>query len=477
MKRIVLTLSIFLLFFFSFRTVSFADNDDWKTQPIITSVFESDDGQITLEWEGNADIYQLYVDGKIGVTTTLSTTSLNLKNGSHRISVVPIQYESKNADTRIEIGFNALNNIGIEGVIDLGSLGIDPKDLFQGTPSKTLTYNQRNNPFFKARAEIKGAATDFKDHVHLSFSDKYESDIYRIAVVNGKDITYVDYDTLSKGTEKYIKKTNSTVTVELVPEVLKKQGCMIPELDEKYSFKVILLKHPVNQITGEKVVSSVLSSDEGKSFSYIPTAAWKNPPTITYASQTADGQITLRWQHEDNGLGCKYEVLILDKVLNVKKGERIIGTTSSVEYVVKDLMNGKHSFAIRPILSSENGIASDTVTIDVKNNWVTAPSLTCSFGTDNKVNLKWDAAEGVESYHFTVYSGSGSVLRYINLDFNKYKEFDVTANSPQMQYTFSYGDDAVTDSGVKLKFEVFGIRHAENGSIQQSATSSQIISK
>ena len=147
MKRIISILVVFFILSFSLHTVSFADNNDWTAQPIITSVFESADGQITLEWEGNADIYQLFVDGKIAVTTTLSTTSLNLKNGSHRISVVPIRYESKNADTRIEIGFNALNNIGIEGVIDLGSLGIDPKDLFQGTPSKTLTYNQRNNLF------------------------------------------------------------------------------------------------------------------------------------------------------------------------------------------------------------------------------------------------------------------------------------------------------------------------------------------
>lgn len=477
MKRVVLTLSLFLLFLYSFHTVSFADNDNWKTQPTITSVFESDDGQITLEWEGKADIYQLYVDGKIAVTTTLSTTLLNLKNGSHRISVVPIRYESKNADTRIEIGFKALDSVGVEGVIDLGSLGIDPKDLFQGTPSKTLTYNQRKNPFLNARAEIKGAVTDFNDHVHLIFSDKYESDVYRIAVVNGKDITYVDYDALSKATGKFIKKSNSTVTLELDPFVLKQQGCMIPELDEKYSFKVILLKHPVNQITGEKITSSVLSSDEGKSFSYTPSAAWKTPPTITYASQTADGQVTLRWQHEDNGLGCKYEVLILDKVLNVKKGERVIGSTSSGEYIVKDLLNGKHSFAVRPVLSNKYGIASDTATIDVKNNWVTAPSLTCSFGTGNSVKLKWDAADGVESYHFIVYRGSGSVLRFVNLDFNKYKEFDVKATSPKMEYTFNYENDAVTDSGVKLKFEVYGIRHAENGSVQQSATSSQIISK
>ena len=81
----------------------------------------------------------------------------------------------------------------------------------------------------------------------------------------------------------------------------------------------------------------------------------------------------------------------------------------------------------------------------------------------------------MESYHVTVYAGSGSLLRYVNLDFKEYTEFDVQAKAGNMEYIFTYGEDIVSDNGVKLKFEIYGIRHAANGTEQQSSSSKQII--
>ena len=67
------------------------------------------------------------------------------------------------------------------------------------------------------------------------------------------------------------------------------------------------------------------------------------------------------------------------------------------------------------------------------------------------------------------------MLRFVNMDYKKYSEFDVKAKPGNMEYTFTYKDAIDPETGVKLKFEIYGIRHAANGAEQKSATTTETI--
>lgn len=487
MKKNAVSILLIAILLVSFCIPAFAEDEDWKEMPVLTHCYEyskeKSKEKIYLEWEGKADCYKIYVDendvfGKNKVTN-LNKASIDISPGINHIIVVPIKIVSKNVDTRFDIGMNVSigegPEIGGSGSIDLGAFGIDPKDVLQGTPSQTFTINYTVNPILSATPEITGADTDFDGRVRLFFTDKYASDIYRIAIKSGKDINYVEFDTTSEDAIPYINKTNSSVTITLDQEYLKKQRCMIPELDQKYSFSVQLQQWPENLVDGIKETGTVLCSKDSKAFDYTPYAAWKNAPEITYASQTADGEVTLQWEHEDNGLGCEYKIISVEKVLGVKKGQKEIGSTTDRKYTVKDLMNGKYTYTVVPVLSREEGIASEETTVEVQNNWVAAPVLECEQSGNQQILLKWTAPDGVESYHITVSAGSGSVLRFVNLDYKKYTEFDVQAQPGSMEYVFSYDEIINPENGTKLKFEIYAVRHTADGAEQKSAASSQTI--
>ncbi len=448
-----------------------AGEDDWETVPELTHIYELAKEKFYLEWEGKADLYRINVDGKDVKTVKINNTNIDLKTGGHTITIVPIKLQSKNANTKIDIN---VANIG-GGSIDLGALGVDPKDILQGNQSKPYKMNYNTNPVLNATPIITGAYTDFNDRVLLTFTDKYDSDEYYVNIKSGKDVISTHFDTSSADAASLISKQNSTVTITLDPAYLKKNGWLVPELNEKYSFSVKLGKWPVNLIDNSKEPPTVLESKDSKYYDYTPYAAWKNAPDSTYASQTADGTVTLKWEHDDNGLGCEYKIVSPDKVLVVKKGEKELGKTNSKEFTVKDLMNGKHTFAVIPILKNETGLSSDNQTIEVVNNWVIAPTLECTLKENKQVLLKWEAPQGVDNYHITVFAGSGSLLRFVNMDFKKYKEFDVPAKAGKMEYTFTYDQNIESEEGVKLKFEIYATRKTEKGEDQKSATSNQTI--
>lgn len=447
---------------------------DWKDMPIITHVYELSEEKLSLEWEGYSDLYQVYVDGKKVSTVNYNTAFIDLKAGVHQIVVIPVKYESKNADKDLGVNFGFK---GLEaGVnIDLGALGVDPKDLLQGTPSQTFTVSYTPDPLMSAVPEIVSADTDLDDRVLLTFTDHYDSDVYRITIKSGKNANYAEFDTSSADAAALITKTNSRVTITLDQDYLQSRRCFIPELDQEYSFLVKLQRHPNNYVDGQKEESIVLESKESKAFEYTPFAAWKTAPEITYASQTADGQVTLQWVHDVGGLECKYKIIRYDKVLGVKTGENEVGRTSGKEFVIKDLMNGKYTYVIIPLYADEQGLTSEEASVEVQNNWVVAPTLKCELGKDKQVILKWPSSEGTESYHVVVYAGSGSLLRFVNLDYKKYTEFDVQAKPGDMEYVFTYQDSIDPENGVRLKFEIYGIRHAADGKEQKSATSTQTI--
>lgn len=472
MKKIAVLLGLTIALVFLSCGPKSAAVKDWREMPIITHIYELSEGRLSLEWEGNADLYQVYVDGKNVSTVNFSTAIIQLKTGAHQIVVIPVKYESKNTDTDFGL------NVGFKGFeagvnIDLSALGINPKDLLQGTPSETFKINYTVDPLLSAVPEIVSADTDFDNRVLLTFTDNYDSDVYRVTIKSGKNTNYAEFDTSSAAA--LISKTNSRVTITLDQDYLKNHRCFVPELDQEYSFLVKLQRHPDNYVDGQEEGSIVLESKESKAFEYTPFAAWKIAPEITYASQTADGQITLQWAHENNGLGCEYKILRYDKMLGIKTGEKEIGSTTGKEYVIKDLTNGKYTYVIVPLYSREQGLASAEATVEVQNNWVVAPALECELGKDKQVVLKWYSPESIESYHVIVYAGSGSLLRYLNLDYNKYSEFDIKAIPGNMEYVFTYQDSIDPENGVKLKFEIYGIRHTANGEEQKSATTTQTI--
>lgn len=471
MKRFSILLVSMLIFTMIFSLSVHAEEEDWKTKPTITSAYEQEKEKWYLEWDGDADLYQIYVDGNNVATVNIKNATINLKEGTHQITIVPSEYVSKDADTRVDLSVSVFS-----GSIDLEALGVNPKDIIQGTPSDVLKINYSVYPMLNAQPKITDAHTDFDNNVALVVTDSYGADIYKVTIKNGDNINYVEFDANSEDAAEFIEKNNSSVTITLDPEYLKKHECfLIPELNQKYSFSVKLLKRPADIISGEKEDSILLESKEGSPFEYTPFPTWKSAPEITYASQSADGQITLQWTHDDNDLGCEYKIVKIDKLLVIKSGENEIGRTSDKEYVIEDLKNGKYSFMVIPVFSDEEGDASEEVEVEVKNDWVVAPSLSCELTEENQVLLKWKAPESIENYHVKVFTEGNSILKYISLDYKLCDEFDVEAISGDMEYTFTYDEPIDPETGVKLKFEIYGLRHTAAGEEQRSATTSQTI--
>ena len=84
MKRIFSFISLLFCLFY-YCSVWGDTNDDWKEKPIITHLYELSKDKFTLEWEGNADLYQVFLDGKIVSTANIKYAEINLSPGAHQI--------------------------------------------------------------------------------------------------------------------------------------------------------------------------------------------------------------------------------------------------------------------------------------------------------------------------------------------------------------------------------------------------------
>lgn len=447
---------------------SLAEENDWTTAPVLTKAYELSSEKLYLEWEGHAPVYQVYMDGKSVADTTINNAVVSVQKGTHTIHIYPVS-EIKAGDTKVDLNFNI-----VRFDLDLAAIGLDHKNLSAGTPSLPLNIDYIENPIFNASPDKPAADTDFDNRVLLTFTDRYNADEYRVSIKTGSDVNYVRFSRESDS--ELITKTNSTVTLVLDPTHLQNQGCMVPELGGKYSFTVQLRKYAADLLTGQSVSTVIHETKESGSSSYTPVAAWKKQPVITYASQTADGQITLEWTHDDNGLGCSYAVLKLEKKLGIQTGEEEIAVTTERSCVINDLLNGKQHYAVVALHGGERGDVSEEAMIDVQNEWMAAPSLECEAEENHQVRLRWTGAEGVENYRITVYAGnSDSLLRFVDLDFSEYTKAEVPASVGPMEYLFHYPDEINAETGLKLKFEICGVRHAQSGEEQTSSLSSQII--
>lgn len=350
MKRSVLAIAFLTVLLFP-SVVICEETPDWSTAPIITKAYELESGKIYLEWQGKAPVYQVYMDGKSLTSVIVNNAIIPITKGTHSVTVYPIN-ETKNADTtlRLEIQGDGkvLGRLGGSIDIDLGALGLDPKKLTAGQPSKALHIDYSPNPIFDSTPIIQEAFTDSKDRVCLLFEDRQNAEEYLITVKYGNDVNYVRFNTGDENAASFISKTNSMVTLTLDPEYLRAHECMVPELDRKFSFAVQFRKHPIDIVTEEKDPTVFHESRISRFFDYTPTAFWKSAPVVTFASQVADGEILLTWNHDDGGVACEYSVVRIEKKLGIKTGETVLGVTAANEYTVGDLMNGTYIFTVVP---------------------------------------------------------------------------------------------------------------------------------
>lgn len=453
-------------------------SEDWSAAPVFVRAYEQATGKIYIEWEGNAPLYQVYLDGSKVADLMVSHHILDMSNGTHSIIIYPILDEASTAGNKIGVNFDVpikAVSAGVSLDLDLDSLGLGSKAI-PGTPSEPLNIDYKANPIIEGVANEFSASFGFDNTVTLSFYDAYNADEYEITIKQGNNSNYVVYHAGEEEDSKLISKNNGTVSVLLDKDFLAAQDCPAPVAGKEYRFSVLMRKYSRDYVSGERIKTMIHASKKSDEFVYTPVELWKTAPVVEYASQTADGEVTLRWNHEDNGIGCEYAVMQINKVLGVMVGEEQLAVTAEHEFVLKDLVNGDYCINIVPILGGEKGSYSADANVEVKNEWVAAPELNCEQVGANQVRLTWKAPANIESYHIVVSTGdNASLLRFVDLDYSKYTEFDVAAAEGDMEYIYTYDKDIDPENGVKMKFEIYGIRHTSAGGEQKSATSVKTI--
>lgn len=473
MKKFCLVLlAITLLAMCFFAAAAEGITEEWASAPVITKAYEQSLEKIYLEWEGKAPVYQVYVDGNKVADTTVSRCVLDIKKGAHTILVYPIN-EIRNADTTMSVNVDA-SVVGGGISIDLAALGLDPKRMVPGTPSEKLSIDYKPSQIITGKPENISAYTDPENRVVLSFEDPYFSDEYLFTIKRGNNTNYLTFRRNGEEEKELLSESGSMVSVILDQKYLRENECMIPEINEEYKFTVQFRKYASDYVNGTKEASIVNDSKVSSEYTYRLVPIWKTAPVITFASQTADGQITLNWDHEDYGAGCQYIVMKINKTFGVMTGEESLGVTSEHEYVVNELNNGGYCINIVPTLNGEKGTYSTDANIEIKNEWVMAPSLECEQISKNEVKLTWKAPGNIDKYHIDIFRGNNeSLLRFVDMDYSKYKEYNIEATEGEMEFVFTYDEAIDPENGIKLKFEIYGIRNASGE--QKSATSSKTI--
>lgn len=469
MRKIVFCL-VFLIAIVLSAAALGANNPNWERSPVITKAYEISSEHLYVEWEGNSVLYQVQVDGKKVMDVAQAKAIIPIKKGTHSIVVYPINAE--------KIAQNIISG-KIAGIgtfeVDLSALGIGKNELTFGRASEKLSVDYTPDMIFSAVPDKLTASTVEKNNVKLSFIDRYNSDSYIITIKIGKDINRIQFN-LSDRSAAYISRDNTYTSIVLNADYLSEQGCMIPEVNEKYQFQVQLRKYASNLVKNEKINTVMLDSKTSKWLTYTPIAAWKTAPVINFASQVADGQAKLVWEHENYKTDVEYSIIRNYKTLFVKTGEEVIGKTKRHEYVIDDLMNGNYSFTVVPNYQGEAGPAAEERTVEINNEWVLAPDLNAEQINNNQVKLTWSAPESVDEYLLTVYEGSSkSLLRFVDLDYKKVFETDIDVYSDKMEYIYTYDLTTGNEPAVRLKFEICGVHRNTSGEGLKSAVSRKSI--
>ena len=449
------------------------ESSDYDMQPVITQAYEQGPGIVYVEWSGTAPSYQVYVDGKHVKTVDVPITLIDVQKGAHTIIIIPA-CKKDGSDV----------NLGLAGF----EVGFNMSEISTGTPSKPLSIDYIPDPLYSTALMEPIANMNLDDSILLSFTDNYGSDEYLVTVKSGNDTSYVryspndgtsdvGYNTDDDTRNELISIDGSLVTLRLDPVYLKENDCIQPQFDKTYTLSVQLRKYAVSMLNGEKITSVIHESKVSKELIFTPINAWRVAPIITMAKQTDEGQVTLQWTHNPGDyIACDYDVLLINKVLGIKTAETLAATVTSKEAVLQDLSDGDYTYTIVTRYEGNRGMASGEVNVTVKNTWNEEPKLMLSQLTNNQVKLEWAASIGVKTYHIRVYAGdSKSLLSFADLDYKLYKEFVIPLDGDMLNTTFSYDGEIDPEKGAKLKFEIWGIKRAQDGTELNTKTGSASI--
>lgn len=423
--------------------------------PVILKAYEAEPGQIYLEWSGSSSYYEVHVDGKNIKTVKATHHTFPLKSGTHEIQIFPVIRRESGHDTNVNLDVAGL--VGFN--VDLAMFGLTADDLTLGPASASVMLDYLPDTIFTSAAAHLSAKTDYTGCVVLSFEAPLPADEYQVKIQQGKDISYIRFSVDSADTASLITQSQSSVSIRLDPAFLKSGRCMVPEIGTKYKFSVLLRRYAENYLSGGVLPSVIHESKESKALSYKPVESWKQAPVITYASQTADGKITLRWEHDSCGADCSYVIYRVKKLGGlISQGKEKLARTKNHAYVLTDLEEGRYYIRVVPEYGGLEGEASKDANLLISNQWQNAPEIISRQTTPTDVLLSWICPEGIDRYHLTVQIPRHSLAGFINLSYETFFETDIDAVPGPMEYTYTYNNPYDKSKSPTLRIQLYGIR-------------------
>ena len=442
-------------------------NADWTETPVLMSAHETGKDQFTITWTGKAPVYVIRVDGSEKMVVADTKATFKLENGLHTIQVVPINRETKRDDIP-----NISGPIKIKTSVNfnLGVYNMDKEHLVAGQFSEELKVEYIAETIYDKLPSNLKAAIDLNGAVHLSFSDLISADEYVVTYKSGNEEHSIKYSKESESSAEWLTEDADSIQIVLDSGFMQKNGAPVIQPDKDYTFSVLPLKKPLDYIAMKKDDQALLAS-KNASVNLKTTPVWKEAPIITYAEQTADGEITVRWNHPASMLGCQYVVSLRNKAVFITTGESELIRGEGTEAVIKNLQNGNYTLVVTPENDSIKGTSSAEITVSVNNNWSQAPEVVLTQVDSRTAKVEITHIYGVQSYNIKVSCGNNaSLLRFVDLDYSLYDEYSIEATSPVTEFVSKYEKESKPEDEIKVKFEIFGIHNSEDGVVQNSAT-------
>ena len=442
-------------------------NADWTEKPIIQTAYEIGKDQFKVKWEGKAPAYVVRVDGAEKTVVDKKEATFKLENGLHSVQIVPINRETRRDDIP---DISGPITIKTNPSFNLGLYNMQKEHLVAGVFSDEIRFNYAAEKIYDSAPGNMKAAVDLQGAVHVSFTDPIGADAYIVSYKTDNQEYAVSYDCSDETSAKWIAKNGGNILIILDTEYLQSMNKPAIQPDKDYSFSVVLQKNPVDYVTKDKLTDTTLKS-RGANVNLKTTPVWKEAPVITFGEQTADGEITLRWDHPAVDLGCSYSVSLRNKAVFITTGESELTKINGAEAVIRNLQNGSYTLVVTPENEGIKGNSSAEFTVVVNNNWSQAPEVALTQIDSRTAKVEITHIFGIDAYQIKVSCGNtANILSFVNLDYSLYGEYTVDAVSPVTEYTFIYEKEAKETDEIKVKFDIYGIHNSEDGTAHNSAT-------